>query len=308
MNSNVQTGDIRCSCAVFSIRQSWRSGLVAATICGLSLLLVAETPGQEKYSPDHPDVKEMADRAVATLQISTRNIGQLALASLAIVEHSKRYRQVVPKDDPLVKTTIESIQRMFPPAPSSNNILEQEECYPPAIALILMAETDAPKYKKEIKQILEMFEKRQRPNGAFTYRQQPNSGDTSQTQFVALALMVAKQHGFDFDVEMPKRALEWLCASQQPGGIWVYKLTNNGTPKDAGVPENGTSSPTLSMQASGLGTVYLLADVLQLNQRAKSMANKLAKDTGLPRTVTVYVKPVDDQNAMKNKTGTTGQF
>jgi hypothetical protein len=263
---------------------------------------------QIKYSPDHPEVKEMADRAVATLTLGRANIGQLTLASLAVVEHSKRYYQTVPKDNLLVQSTIESILDMFPPDPSPDSILEQDECYFPALALILLAETDAKKYQNEIKQLIEMFEARQRPNGAFCYLRQPDAGDTSQTQFASLAMLVAKHHGFDLNVQMPKRALEWLCNAQQPGGVWVYKLANNGTAGDPGVPDGQSQTPSLSMQASGLGTVYLLADVLQLNPQAKSMSDKLSKDIGLPRTVTIYMKPIDGENSLLNKSGPLVQF
>lgn len=258
---------------------------------------------QEIYSPDHPEVKAMADRALGYIEGGSRDLAQSTLCALAVVEHGKRYRQSVPKDHPLVTSTIQSIQGMLPPNEGGNSLLTQDECYFPALALILLAETDARKYRNEIKHLLDAFEDRQRPNGAFTYLKQPDSGDTSQTQFASLAMMVAKQHGFEFDVEMPKRALEWLCASQQPGGIFVYKLVNNGTASDIGRPDSLSRNATLSMQASGLGTVYLLADVLQLNRRTKSMANKLSKDLGLPRTVTIYVKPVDGDGALQKKVG-----
>lgn len=285
----------------------WQVLLFSLTL-SLSFSFSSAAIGQTIYTPDHPEVKEMADRAVAAIQGGSRGIGETTLAALAIVEHGKRYNQTPPRDNPLVKSTIASIQAMLPPDPSPSNLLTQDECYFPALALILMAETDAKKYQNEIRQIIQMFEDRQRPNGAFTYNRQPNSGDTSQTQFASLALLVAKQHGFEFDPEMPKRALDWLCESQQSGGIFVYKLLNNGAPNDPGKPDGQSQTATLSMQASGLGTVYLLADVLQLNQRAKSMSNKLAKDLGLPRTVTIYVKPLDGENSIRGKQGPLVKF
>jgi hypothetical protein len=101
--------------------------------------------------------------------------------------------------------------------------------------------------------------------------------------------------------------LLWVLASQnkQDGG-WVYKYQTSGDANDPGRPTTGN---TLSMQAAGIGTAYLLADLLQLNKRATVMSSAIAgKDNGLPRTVSVYVKPIEGQPSGKKREGPLVSF
>ena len=258
---------------------------------------------QVTYTPDHPDVKAMADAGVAFLQSGRPGMSReyRALAALAIVEHGKRYQGRVPKSVPLVKSACEDI------AADIERIKEENEMYFPSLALILLAETDAPKYKEEIKELLKFMKFRQEPNGAFSYVTDNNTADTSQTQFAALAMFVAKHHGFNVDVQMAKSTLEWILKAQQ-GGAWYYKYQHNGTEQLPGQRIVKLSPNSLSMQAAGLGTAYLLADFLQLNKRAKSMSKSLAKkNDGLPKTVSIYVPPVDGEASI-NKTGPLVKF
>ena len=224
-----------------------------------------------------------------------REAGAAALRALAIIQYHKRYFQRVPKDDPYVEFAIEHALTHFPKKGQSegkNSILTEVEMYYPCLVMILLAEYDALKYKSEIKAVLKMIKDRQLDHGAHSYLHEPQNGDTSQTQFVALALTVAKTHGFDFDVDVAKRSLDWFIKSQKPTGNWVYKPDFSRNPNGS----NG-GKPSLSMQAAGLGSVYLLADVLQLFKRVKSVDKGLAGTEGLPGTVRIYVKPVDDDGS-----------
>ena len=271
----------------------------------LMLLLPSFAEAQKKYSPDHPDVKAMCDKALSVLTKkdaitpTTRGAGAAALRALAIIQYHKRYFQRVPKDDPYVELAVEHVLSHFPKSDgggSSNqkNILKESEMYYPCLALILLAEYDALKYKSEIKAVLKMIKERQLKHGAHSYLHEPQNGDTSQTQFVALALAVAKTRGFDFDVDLAQRSLDWFVRSQKPTGNWVYKPNFSSNPNGS-----GGGKPSLSMQAAGAGSVYLLADVLQLYKRVKSLDRKLAGGEGLPGTVRIYVKPVDDDEGGK---------
>ncbi len=277
----------------------------------LTLAFVQALPAQKLYSPEHPDVEEMVNRAVEELRkIEPDNVGEATLGALAIVEASKRYRQEVPIDEPVVKAAIERILATFEkveenPGLTSGNVLTYNELYYPALALILLAEFDDVKYADQIKQLIKMFQGRQQPTGAFGYFNQDRSGDTSQTQYAALALFIAKHHNFQIDPEVAKKTLSWLVATQNQAGGWVYKVNSTG-PNDPGRP-GGTSSH--SMHAAGLGTCYLLADLLQLSKRKKSLAKSLSgEDTGLPPTVLVYVKPKDGEESIAKQSRTPGQF
>ncbi len=252
------------------------------------------------YTPEHPDVKALADAGVRFLN-TTRSSEALqfrTLASLAIVEHGKRYDGRVPKENAVVSATCASI------VAGVDGIIQNEgEMYYPCLAIILLAETDAQAYSAEIKKLLRFVESRQEPNGSFTYKRETNTCDTSQTQFAALAMFVAKHHGFNLDVQMAKRTLQWILGSQQPSGNWVYKLQASGSPQDPGKADKVLSA-TLSMHAAGLSTAYLLSDFLQLNKRAKVMSKALTKNQiGLPKTVSIYVEPVEGEDTTLQKSG-----
>lgn len=186
--------------------------------------LPANLSAQIKYTPEHPDVRSMADRAYNTIKGGGAEGEEGALAAIAILQYFKRYENRVPKDHPGVERAVNSILGMFPDG-GNGKIMNQGECYFPSLALILLCEYDSVKYKKEIIQLLDMFKERQRPTGAFTYLNQDNTGDTSQTQFVALAMWVAKTNGFKVDLNMAEKTLEWLCKVHGGSGQWVYKYT-----------------------------------------------------------------------------------
>ena len=267
--------------------------------------------GQFKYSPEHPEVKAMADRAVASLQKFNGKLPKRTLAALAIVEHAKRYSGTIPSDNPVVKKALEEIVAECPlEGETAKTILEEPELYFPSLAIILMAETDAQKYKPQIDRMLQMMVERQRPNGAFTYLHLPTTGDTSQTQFAALAMFVTKHHGFNVDVEMAARTLQWIIGSQQQQGNWVYILKNvKNNPRAPGVKDKRKSPESLPMQAAGGGTAYLLSDFLQLNKRAKSMSEALKeRGIGLPKSVSAYVKPLDGEASLLEKQGPLVKF
>lgn len=298
----------RCmSWAILNRRES-SPNTIDLILPALAMACLVLAPGlaqaQKKYSPEHPDVKAMCDKAMKVLTKEgkiggPRGSGTAALRGLAILQYHKRYNQRVPKDEPYLKMAVEHVASEF----EGGKILGEREMYYPCLALILLAEYDAEKYKSEIKALLKMIKDRQLAFGAHSYKNEKHTGDTSQTQFIALALAVAKTHGFDFDVQIAKRSLEWFVRSQKPEGSWFYK------PNFAVDPNGrGGGRATLSMQAAGLGSVYLLADVLQLFKRAKSMNGSQGSE-GLPSTVRIYVKPVEGEgNSALRKEGPLVSF
>jgi len=191
-----------------------------------------------------------------------------------------------------VKRTIERILGEFPPADKKlpgtsaikGNILRSDEIYYPCLALILLAEVNDKKYENEIKRLINMLIERQHSDGAFGYLRDPTAGDTSQSQFVALALYVAKQHGFSYSPRVPGAILQWLVATQQPKGNFVYTLRNRKSTR-------GPDSSTLSIHTAGVGSVYLLSDLLQLQKRKKPMTTQGEEGLDLPRTVSIYIPP-----------------
>jgi hypothetical protein len=288
--------------------------LIGLILCG-TLSFDATVFAQVDYTPDDPEVEQMVQKAVAALGNMGGDIGQRTLAALAIVQAGKRYQEEIPKDHPLVQHTIAGILGLFPPDESydrtnssDSNILAYREVYFPCLALILLAEVDDVKYQPQIQRLINMLVERQRPFGAFTYLSnvQLKTGDTSQTQYAALALYVAKQHRFNYDPDVASRALQWLVENQQDGGYWVYKVRHRDQ-YGPGVSIGGEA--TLSIQAAGLGTAYLLSDLLQLQKRKKSLTVAVApQEYGLPKSVTVYVKPRGGEDQLLQKEGPLVSF
>ncbi|MEL7496170.1 MAG: hypothetical protein AAFN77_01070 [Planctomycetota bacterium] len=257
-------------------------------VCFVLGLFISPAKAQVKYSPEHPEVKAMADAAMGSLRVGG-DVGEATLSALAILQYYKRYEGRVPKNHAGINNAIGQILKMFPGG-GNGKIMEQSECYFPALALILLCEYDAVKYEKEINELLEMFKDRQRPTGAFTYLGQNNTGDTSQTQFAALAIWVAKTKGFNIDLPMAEKTLNWLCTIHRGSGQWSYKYTAGGS----------SQTSTLSMQAAGLSSVYLMADCLQLYARRKDMTKNTGGEAGLPRTVRIWIPPKEGASTKRD--------
>lgn len=251
-------------------------------VCGIVTMLIgslfaSDARAQKEYYPEHPVVRALADKALRSLR-TDGNGGHGAMAALAIVEHSKRYEQRVPKDNPTVQSAIKEIVGKA----EKDGMENEREMYYPAVALILLAEVDAEKHHSSIVKILNGMKARQKDHGAFTYSSHKSTGDCSQTQFAALAMWVAKTHGFEVDLGMAKATLNWFCKVSRQGR-WAYMYNGNG---------NSEGGPTLSMNAAGLSSVYLMSDMLQLSRRVKDMQNSSNNsELGLPKTVRIHVPP-----------------
>ena len=260
---------------------------------------------QVKYSPDDEVVQNVAEKAVAALE-KTRfdTSGQLAIGALAVVQAGKRYTESVPRDSSTVQKAIKQILSDLPKGSDKTKgpIATHRETYYPAVALILLCEVDDQKYESQIKLLIEILLKRQRKSGAFTYTSDKNVGDTSQMQYAALAMFVADQHQFEIEPQAAKAALTWLTGTQQQDGAFRYKITDPGPSAPRGRPTSA-SPRSPSIQSAGIGTVYLLADLLQLSSRKKKTAVSADELEGLafPPGVSIYVKPRDDGVKEKRK-------
>ncbi len=280
----------------------------------LMLLVSSNCGGQTKFSPDDAAVQKIAERAVAALEKKrSDDAGELALGALAVVECSKRYTLSVPRNSPTVKKAIKRILADLPKKEdeSGGPLAGAPETYYPAMALILLCEYDDQKYEKEIELLIRILMKRQQIHGGFAYTRAPSVGDTSQIQYAALAMFVARQHRFFIKPEAAKSALLWLTGTQKQGGTFYYKL-KTANPLTASRPSPGLT-PTPSIQSAGIGTVYLLESLLQLGGRRKSGGGNAAQTLeaqalNLPPGVSVYVKPRSDKDKELEKEGPLVSF
>ncbi len=146
--------------------------------------------------------------------------------------------------------------------------------YASALAAVLLLELDPEKHREQIQVLLNHIASRQQESGAWGYREYPLAGDTSQMQYIALALWLARQNGFEVDPVMCQRALEWMVQWQLDDGGWIYQQPLGV------VPTVGTGAREVrhSLVAAGLGTVYLYADALQLFNRSEGKALAVRRD------------------------------
>ncbi len=233
-----------------------------------TLMMSRPAHGQIKYSPEHPVVKEMCQKAARYLSgnIPTE-MGEMVLAAITVIEVSKRYEDTVPKDNPVVVRAVEEVLKELEslkkwqalPNPTNLPEIRAGGMYKLCLATIFLTDLNYDKYRAEVRDLVTYMMAQQMPQGGFGYTMGGNE-DVSQSQYVGLALAVLKIHGHEVDAERAKRLLEWYCKTQLSGpegekGSWVYHY-NNLAPATSGVKR--------SLHMTGAGSVYLLADFLNL--------------------------------------------
>ena len=243
--------------------------LTAVTCC----IPAAPLYAQKKHSPDDKKVEKMVRKAMAYLRKNHSSEDRNCLAALAIVQATKRYDARVPEGDAYVDKIVKSVRAEV----NGGRLLNHQEMYYPCLALILLCEMDDQLYRPEIDKLIKMFEERQLKDGAFTYKGK-KTWDTSQTQFVALAYFVARQHKVNVKIDSSKRILEFMMGAQEKDvKTWTY------TKRDVKL--------RLSIHAACSGTVYLLGDLLRLQPRLKQQNAPKASALGLdlPDSISIYI-------------------
>lgn len=159
--------------------------------------------------------------------------------------------------------------------------------YSPALAVVFLSEV-APKAERAlINQYLDALLARQKQNGGWGYPGE-ESGDTSQTQYVALALWQAHRAGVRLPPERPRGMIDWLNRTQGPDGGWGYKGTVS---PGSELVQQYAVSPTLT--AAALASLMIGADLHGLlNEGALTVAGDAAA-TGV--TLPASVRRVRDE-------------
>jgi hypothetical protein len=253
-----------------------RSLLLAAMIVPL-LAVTFLAPQVSAYEPDDPVVRAMTDKAVAFLRAYKANsrggdqmgrIGGRVLRGLAIYKYMDVYSIPGAKNDSIVSAALaESVP--WASDPKSLASAELDSCYDLAVVAILLLEVDSSLYRPQIQNILNELANRQTKNGAWTYvnEQDGSHADTSQTQYVVLALWTAQKQGFDLDNEYVASACNWLLRTQHTTGSWGYHGDDPGTftRKDQSIKLGGKSnfSDAPSDAACGISSLYIAAGMLQ---------------------------------------------
>jgi len=209
-----------------------------------------------------------------------------AVSALALIEYHKRYDRRVPTDDPFVSKLVQELAKDADRGAA--DLMANREVYFPCIAVITLLEYDDKKYASQAKKILDGILERQLDDGGFTYRNE-KIPDTSQAQFAALAMFVAKQHRISLEPKKVGRLLQFFVDYQRNDGSWSYR------------PRIGEASGqnSVSIHSASASSVLLLADMLNLIPRTKDLSTaSTASAIGevFPKNISVFVPPRENED------------
>ena len=238
-----------------------------ALAIGISLLAAAQSASA--YTPESPEVKAAIERGLAYLEkvgAQENRLGGKCLIGLCFWKNKR------PIEHPLIQAAIKMCRD------EARNAATHYETYSPALALIFLCELEGqqPELRELAQSYLDALLKRQQSGGAWGYVDgSTKTGDTSQTQYGALAIWMAVNHGHDVPQDSVERLCGWLVRTQDPSGSWSYQGN------DPGAYQRANQDPRnfrLSLHVGGIGSLYMCADLLGFNEGK----NAQAAERGLP--------------------------
>jgi hypothetical protein len=207
------------------------------------------------YSPESPEVQKMVEKALKFLETSEHgSVGGTSLIGLAFFKSGADLSH--PKVQEAIKQATQLARHVREAGVGSN-------CYNEAVACIFLCEVGPGRYREEIEHFVEGFVKRQTPDGMWTY-QGGNQPDTSQTQYVLLALWSAQISGVFVPPDTIQNGMAWLLRTQFRDGSFCYWPALG--PPDAARSATA-AEPTLSMTVAGLGALYAGVSLLGFSRQ-----------------------------------------
>lgn len=252
------------------------------------------------YSPEDPEVQQMVDSAVKYLEgLSVEDMNKGAYGEpegqpmLVAYAH---FKAVGDPDSAVVQIGINSALNHIKKIRESGGRLSAKShskaIYEASIAIMLLAEVDANKYRDDLKVVSGALLSQQMPHGGYGYVGEPH-GDTSQVQYVSLAMWTLERKGFDLDFERVGRMIQWIMRVQDPTGYWTYKPEDPGLGRGLGNQNRNLLSITTCLAAGG--AALIAADVLR--QWGDTSA-EAAQIVGLPNAVKVSTaEPTEAQKS-----------
>lgn len=249
--------------------------ILRCLLLATSLCQVCAAGAWAQYHPDHPRVKGMVDRGLEYLTSSDQQqfrgaggyeTGQQILVGYAVLKATGDI------EHPRVREAVEASVRLANGLSSFRERGESKIVYETSMAAVLLASVDYGKYAPQLNSILSWFEQVQKPHGGFGYLER-STGDTSQVQYVILALWTMQQAGMDVPVGLVEDTLKYLKATLDPSGGWGYQgVLGNGRL----VPQDGV---TKSLATAGAGAVLIGGDILGFYGQRKRVNDT---DEGIP--------------------------
>ena len=272
---------------------SFPFSLLKCAVLVLLISLPAQVFGQVKYTPEHEDVYAAATKGIEFLDANkAKDMGEAILAAIACIEYTKRYENYVPVDHPLVlhglAKTKEALEKT-----GEGSLESESSIYRNSLALILLIECGIPRNRNDIDKILARIIERQQTQGAWSYQNHSAIGDISQTQYAALALWVAKAHKLSVEPDVGAKAMQWLCSTISNNNSWFYH-------NRSGAAFGGDLEHRHSLHCSGLSTVYLMGDYLQITgNKGGGGFKQTMSGLELPLSVSIHIPSKDGAPEIK---------
>jgi hypothetical protein len=240
------------------------------------LLLGALHPAHA-VSPDSPEVKELVNLGLKHLETKGHvKLGGKCLIGLAFLKAEKR-------DHPRVAEALAACQKAASAGSIETFIQGEDSVYSNGIAIIFLCELDPKKHDEMLQFFLSAMKTRQKADGSWGYNGR-TSGDTSQTQYGALAYWEAHRRGFPLEASSVERLANWLSKVQDPSGGWSY----NGVMSDsaARIPQEPQYDITCSRVSASIGSALICADLFGILRGGILIAPESSVPTAL-KEVTV---------------------
>lgn len=237
------------------------------------------------FTPEDPEVREMVDRGVRYLEsLSETELktaqwggadGQVILAAYAHLkaEHNE--------EAPLVQTGLRNAMTFVNAVKQDGGKVRHETktTYEIAVAILFLAELDPVRYGQDLQVLGDGLFELQMAHGGYGYPGEPN-GDTSQVQYIVLAMWTLDRAGITVPLNRVKSTLGWLSRVQDVSGSWPYKGIDPGPGKPLTVQP--TQEMSVSTSLAGASSLVIGSDLFRLWGQNTSAGNGV---DGLPKAI-----------------------
>jgi hypothetical protein len=244
-------------------------------ICSAILAGVLSASAARAVTPESPEVIAVVDKALKYLESENAEESRLGGKCLIGLAFHKRGMS---EGHPRITEAVEACRSMVDHEKGS------PFTYSKGLAVIFLSELNADAHRELIATYADMLKAHQKPHGGFGYVSY-QTGDTSQTQYAALAFWEMLNHGMTPDATSVQNCLKWLMRTQDPSGVWGYQGTDAGN--YSLVKQN--DNPGVSMGAAGLGSTLILSNSLGLLKPPE----KTDVETGLPSNLPAALRRTD---------------
>lgn len=263
---------------------------------GCALLVGLPAAPAAAYTPESPIVLQMVERGVQFIETAHQNPekypeGDPLGAKLLTAYTHHKVRQDV--NHPIVREGLETAVALARSASSGGLPNRAKVTYEASVAILLMIDAGPQKYASEIQGLADALMAAQKPHGGFGYLSE-QEGDTSQTQYVVLAMWTLDQADFEVPSEAMDAAVRYLLRTQDPSGRWGYKGQDSGM---VGRLVRQDSRQSHSLTTAGIGSVLIGADFFQLWGSTRQVESDVE---GLPPALK---EKVDRQELQSRRSG-----